>query len=286
MPNGLEVRVLADARRFAELAGPWLALDPFSTSAIGVQLDGVISGGVAQRPDDIWVAALEHNRVVGAAMHTPPHHLFLPRLAPGVASQVALCLVGAGRSVPGVSGAAMAAREFADTWTGRTGGRSSLMMRQRMYRLERVTAPAATSGYACPAGADERDLVVEWFVRFHAEATPYRTSEGIAATVDRRLDAAELCLWWDQGRPVSVAGHHPPVRGVARVGPVYTPPEHRRHGYATAVTASATEAALRMGARHVVLYTDLANPTANSIYQALGYLPDHDAEEWRLIPAP
>jgi len=285
VPDGLEVRILGDARQFAELAGPWLSRDPFSTTGIGVQLDGVISGSIPAGPDDIWVAVLERKRVVGAAMHPPPRHLFLPRLSPGVPSQVALWLAGTGRSIPGVFGAAMAAREFVETWIERMGGSSSLRMRQRMYRVEKVTRPAITSGHAQTAGADERDLVVEWFEGFHAEATPYRTSEGLAATVERRIAAAELWLWWDSGRPVSVAGHHPPAAGVARVGPVYTPPAHRRHGYATAVTASATEAALGMGARHVVLYTDLANPTANSIYQALGFMPDHDAEEWSLMPA-
>ena len=67
------------------------------------------------------------------------------------------------------------------------------------------------------------------------------------------------------------------------MGPVYTPMEYRRHGYATAVASAVTETALRSGAEHVMLDTDLANPTANSIYQAIGYVADHDAEDRRLI---
>jgi predicted GNAT family acetyltransferase len=43
--------------------------------------------------------------------------------------------------------------------------------------------------------------------------------------------------------------------------------------------AHATQAALDAGAAQVVLYTDLANPTSNAIYQSIGYLPDHDAVE-------
>lgn len=70
-----------------------------------------------------------------------------------------------------------------------------------------------------------------------------------------------------------------PANGVARVGPVYTPPAHRRRGHGSAVTAAATAAAISEGAEDVVLYTDLANPTSNAIYQAIGYRPDHDAEE-------
>jgi predicted GNAT family acetyltransferase len=76
-----------------------------------------------------------------------------------------------------------------------------------------------------------------------------------------------------------MAGFTRPAAGLARVGPVYTPLEHRRHGYGAAVAAHATQAALDAGAAQVVLYADLANPTSNAIYQRIGYLPDHDAEE-------
>lgn len=86
-------------------------------------------------------------------------------------------------------------------------------------------------------------------------------------------------LWRDEDTVVSLAGVSAPAAGVARVGPVYTPPAYRRRGYGAAVTAKATAAALSAGAHYVVLYTDLANPTSNSIYQRIGYKPDHDAEE-------
>jgi predicted GNAT family acetyltransferase len=64
---------------------------------------------------------------------------------------------------------------------------------------------------------------------------------------------------------------------------VYTPPAYRRRGYGAAVTAHATAAALAAGAEHVVLYTDLSNPTSNSIYQKIGFVPDHEAEERDLL---
>jgi predicted GNAT family acetyltransferase len=69
---------------------------------------------------------------------------------------------------------------------------------------------------------------------------------------------------------------------MSRIGPVYTPPEHREHGYASAVTAAAAAWALAAGACHVVLFTDLANPVSNSIYPRLGFRPVHDAVEFDL----
>ena len=86
-----------------------------------------------------------------------------------------------------------------------------------------------------------------------------------------------MWLWHDPtGVVVSLAGRNPTLAGVARLGPVYTPPQHRRRGYGTAITAACTRDALRGGAHHVVLFTDLANPTSNALYQRLGYRPVSD----------
>lgn len=73
-----------------------------------------------------------------------------------------------------------------------------------------------------------------------------------------------------------MAARNATAAGVARVGPVYTPAERRRHGYGAAVTAAGTQDALDRGAQQVVLFTDLANPTSNAIYQELGYRPVTD----------
>lgn len=58
--------------------------------------------------------------------------------------------------------------------------------------------------------------------------------------------------------------------GVARVGPVYTPPDRRGRGFGSSATAAATRDILDRPAIPV-LYADLANPTSNRIYQRLGY---------------
>ncbi|MCQ0020489.1 GNAT family N-acetyltransferase [Actinomadura madurae] len=73
-----------------------------------------------------------------------------------------------------------------------------------------------------------------------------------------------------------MAGRTPAVGGMARVAPVYTPAGHRRRGYGAAVTAAATRDAQDAGAADVVLFTDLGNPTSNSVYRRLGYRPVED----------
>ncbi len=83
------------------------------------------------------------------------------------------------------------------------------------------------------------------------------------------------------GEPVAQAAARAVVAGMSRIGPVYTPPEHRGRGYAAAVTAAAARWALGSGARHVLLYTDLANPTTNRLSPRLGFRPRYDALELR-----
>lgn len=277
----ITVQLLRDAQLFAQVGGPWLATDPFSTNRIATRLDGILGGLLSEENDELWITAVTGGRVVGAAMHAPPYPLALPRLPAGVARAIGMALLDAGRDVAGVSGESRTVSEFAELWTERTGASSSVVMRSRLYRLGELVLPSATPGDARQARAEAGPLMTEWFERFHHEATPDDPLGSPARMVERRLAAGQLWLWWDDGRPVSVAGLSAAAAGVARVGPVYTPREQRRRGYGAAVTAAASQAALRAGAEHVVLYADLANETSNSIYQAIGYLPEQDAEDRR-----
>jgi GNAT superfamily N-acetyltransferase len=212
-------------------------------------------------------------------MHTPPHNLFLPRLKSGIPAQIALALTRSGRKLPGVTGEVASVDEFVRAWARQTGTVSRLSYAPRIYRFDAVVPPQSVLGQARPAGPGERALLMEWLAQFHVEATPDNPAEDLAVAVERRLAYSETWLWFVDDNPVSLAGCSRAVAGLARIGPVYTPPEHRRQGYGAAVTAHATQAALDAGAAQVVLYADLANPTANTIYQNIGYLPDHDAEE-------
>jgi predicted GNAT family acetyltransferase len=268
-------------RQFLAAAESLLRLDPFSTNVIAVIAARIAVGDESDSEHHLWATIEDvEGHIIGAAMHTPPHHLFVSRMPAAAAQSLAQAVADTGRDLPGVNGAVEATRPFAETWANRTGRTSSVITAMRMYRLGQLTSPYGVAGEAI-AAATPRDveLVAGWLAAFHAEAQPHAPTGDWGLLAERRVRSGQIHLWRDAGIVVSIAGVSAPALGVARVAPVYTPPAYRRRGYGAAVTAQATAVALRAGAEHVVLYTDLANPTSNSIYQRIGYTPDHDAEE-------
>jgi predicted GNAT family acetyltransferase len=114
-----------------------------------------------------------------------------------------------------------------------------------------------------------------WYGEFtQVIGEPSTDAEGWA---DARISSGGITLWEDgEGRAASMAGVTPMVAGQLRVAPVYTPSHLRGRGYAGAVTAEVSRAALASGADEVLLFTDLANPTSNALYQRIGYRPVAD----------
>lgn len=65
----------------------------------------------------------------------------------------------------------------------------------------------------------------------------------------------------------------------AAIAYVHTPPTLRGRGYASACVAELTRR-VHADDRTAFLFTDRANPTSNEIYQAIGYAPVSDVEQW------
>jgi predicted GNAT family acetyltransferase len=146
-----------------------------------------------------------------------------------------------------------------------------------------VIPPRPAPGRLVEANEGERALLVDWLDRFHVEAHGHSDRPRAERGVQTRLtsSAGGLYLWID-GEPVCFAGAAGPTPTGIRVGPVYTPPERRRRGYASACVAALSQALLDSGRQRCFLFTDLANPTSNAIYQAIGYRPVCDMAEIEL----
>jgi predicted GNAT family acetyltransferase len=120
----------------------------------------------------------------------------------------------------------------------------------------------------------DRPLLLTWVGEFSREASHGEEPdpERVTQIVDHRLEADDSgFMLWETDSPVSVAGYGGETPNGVRIGPVYTPPDLRGHGYGTAVTAAVSAERLVAGRRFCFLYTDLSNPTSNSIYVKIGY---------------
>jgi len=213
--------------------------------------------------------------VSAAVLQTPPHPVQITSLpAEAVGPLVEALAPGHADSITQVLGAEPDATMFAKAWARAAGRRFSVEMRQRLHRLGELTPPdPMPEGSARVATPDDIQLAYAIDEAFAAETGQRPAS---ATLIESRLQAGQLMLWEVAGQPVSAAGLSALITGVARIGQVYTPPEHRNHGYGAAVTVAATRLAFDYGASSVILFTDLANPTSNALYARLGYRPVED----------
>jgi hypothetical protein len=211
-----------------------------------------------------------------AALMTPPFPLILagaPGCAPVAAATMARHLRGDGRAVPGVNASVALAQAFATDWETLSSQTRRDEVRQRIYRLERVADLPLRDGVLRHASSADEDLVGRWIAEFQAEADHDDDRERARLSAKSRIGLREIYLWKDpeDDEPRAMAGRSRPTRNTITVNAVYTPPELRRQGYATAAVARLSQALLAEGYPMCVLYTDLANPTSNSIYQRIGY---------------
>ena len=273
----MEVRRSDDAAAWLDAAGPLLVVDEARHDLILGLAGTLIRHPSVYTDRRLWTAE-QAGVVVAAALQTPPHNLVLGR--PTDASAVhalARSIHGDGISLPGVTAAAPECDAFADAWSGVTGERVRHVMGQGVYRLEEVRDVALAAGRPRKAASrEDLELILAWLDDFIAEVVPPELTGGPDerrrnATAVFSSDEGGYWLWEDAGRVVSMTGSGGPTPNGIRIGPVYTPPEDRGHGYATALVAEVSREQLSRGRTSCFLHTDLANPTSNAIYQRIGY---------------
>ena len=279
-----------DPAVFLEAAGEHLAEQPVVSTVISTIAERAvreIAAGIPQ-PEDDWYAVIRDGAaVVSSAMRTapfPPRPLFLMPMPDSAAEQFAVRLWERGEEVGGANGALPAVRRFADRTAQLTGGTVEVSQHTRLFDLHELAPAAPVAGGLHQATYDDVGLATDWFGAFMADADdqagrPRGTSPHEAVDEDsvrRRIDRGQLWFWRDQGgERVHLTGVNPPSFGVARIGPVYTPPGQRGRGWASAAVSEISARLLRAGVTPC-LFTDQANPTSNRIYQRLGFTPVTD----------
>jgi predicted GNAT family acetyltransferase len=269
-------RLTSDIEAYAESTWELLARNPVDHTVALSVLEAVRAGHRWSAHGQMVFGHYEDGAVRGAVSLTPPFEMLLAVVPDDAVADLVGALRREGVSVPGIHGSVPTVERFVASWTSATGQRAVPVREMRLYRLGSLQPPApAPPGRARRAGTDDLETAVRWLRDFETEAGVPETD--VESTLRKAIGDDRVWLWEDRaGTPVALASCTRTAVGVARVAPVYTPPDRRRRGYGAAVTAACTQDALRRGAEDVVLFTDLANPTSNSIYQRIGFAPVRD----------
>lgn len=154
----------------------------------------------------------------------------------------------------------------------------TIKFRLRVFQLDEVVWPTPVSGEMRVCGPEDRQLLAHYIAGFEADIG--ERSQEDAYVRAGRLIADRRIFFWAAPEPVAMAASAGPTPNGIRVNFVYTPPEFRGRGYASNLVAHLTQHLLDQGRKFCFLFTDLANPTSNRIYQRIGYRPVSDSERW------
>ena len=230
-------------------------------------------------PGRYWIALCGEKTVVGVVVQSPLEYpATLTPMEPRTVLAMVDAIAEAGVTLPGVNGDAATAASFAGQWSERRKSAAKPLQGLRLYELLEVGEVPLTEGHLRQAGPEDRSRMILWTGAFQDEIG--ESAVDTETLVDRELAAGQLWVWDKKGETMSMAVSRKPTQGVVRIAGVYTPPEKRNDGYAAACVHALSEH-LRISGYRCILYTDLGNPTSNSIYRRIGYRAVAEALRYR-----
>ncbi len=272
----MEVVRSHDASEFRGLAEP-LALSRESANTLFLGLLG--QAEIYQRFQG-W-AVVANDEVRAAALQTESYNLVLATSDDPAAVRMLAAETG---PLPGVAGVVPAVDWFV---AGRL-DEANAVMNQAIFELTEVADLSPAAGVPRPAKEADIPVLAAWMTAFQADALGEVSTEPMTPMVQQRLsaDPTSAGFWVHEldGRLVSMSGHSGPTARTIKVAPVYTPPDERGQGYATTLVARQSQWLLDAGYDKCCLYTDLANPTSNSIYQKIGYRQVAESTQYEFSP--
>ncbi len=234
-------------------------------------------------PGRYWIA-LHGEEAVGVVIQSPLEFpATLTPMGPPAVMAIVDAIAEAGVTLPGVNGDAATAASFAGQWSERCKSAATPFQGTRLYELTDLgEVPSVDNhlqqGHLRQAGPGDRSLMILWTRAFQNEIG--ESADDTELRVDRALATGQIWVWDQGGETTSMAVGREPAQGVVRLSGVYTPPEKRKRGYAAACVYALSKH-LRGGGYPCILYTDLANPTSNSIYRRIGYKAVAEALRYR-----
>lgn len=279
----LQIKRKRDASSFLDRAGEFLMRDEARNNLILGIADRLLRGTQVYDEPPYFVTIEAGDEVVGCCLRTPPFKLLITDMPLAAVEPLVTAVASAFATLPAVLGPEEVATAVAERWAATHDKRTEAGMRQRIYQLNTVIAPGdPPPGELRVAVKADLELVTSWVNAFSDEV--HMPTARASALAEERIVRQELFLW-DDGEPRAMAAWAGRTPNSVRVAYVFTPPELRGQGYATACTAQTSQRALDAGYHFCLLFTDLANPVSNSIYQRIGYEPVADVVDRLIVDA-
>ncbi|MBJ8051067.1 GNAT family N-acetyltransferase [Bacillus cereus] len=173
--------------------------------------------------------------------------------------------------IPGVIGNKKIAQKLAEEIAVLENKKTNVVMEQGVYALQQIKKKWNEDGIFREITNDELPLIGKWIYQFCEDVKLPTTKEEAEQTAHTLITNNRLFGLEVDGKLVSVAAKTRPTTNNITVNFVYTPKEARKKGYASNCVAALSQRMLNEGYKTTTLYTDLANPTSNKIYQEIGY---------------
>jgi len=232
--------------------------------------------GLGGSEDAMLLSVMRNSEPVGQAVQVGQNRpLAISRMDPTSARALVEFLIEQNIPLKGVTGPIEGSQQFADSWQELTGRTPTVVMHLGVYELQRVSFPVPDGRSLIPVSSVSSELSMSYIRGFTAECFPNEEDPSrLVVDMENQQRRNKSLFFWKGAadiQPVSMASNSRETRNGATISLVYTPPEFRGLGHASRIVAALSDRCLKSGKTFCNLFTDLLNPTSNSIYQKIGY---------------
>ena len=283
----MEIHYYEDIKVFKDLVTPFLLQFEVENNLLFGILDRLENNinTYSDTEEPIFITISKNNEIKLVSIRTPPHNQLLSFTKNLDAIKFLVEELAKKKvDLPGVMGFTEGSKNFARLWAKKRKLNFDIEMHERIYLLKQVNKDKIGNNTFCLATSDEKTIILNFLEAFIKEALPKTSKEEITRSQHRTGQAItnqKVYVLKVNDRITSMVKRAGETPNGQTINMVYTPPAHRGKGYATEVVAKVSQCILNEGKQYCFLFTDLANPTSNKIYQTVGYKPVIDIDVYR-----
>ena len=262
----MEVCRYSSAAEFLDATKNFRTLDPVRTGLI-TSIANSVANGSRTYDGYFWWSISHGSQVVGLAIRTLPFGYVLSPMNPEATEAIYSFI----RVEDSAANEFAGPKEVIDSLVKFSAKPVSESEGELIYECRNLIPVNPVGDFRLAQGSDF-DLIFSWMNAFMT-TTGLRVHD-LEGLVKNALSARRYYLLFVNGIPVSMGGRSDIQNfedfAIGRIGPIYTPEEFRKNGFASALTSEITKILISQGALPT-LYTQASNPTSNKIYRDLGY---------------